>query len=496
MSINLFRAIEGVAVVADNLSTESHILHGNGAPVGNSGRTLAAPIGSVYMQTDADTDLLNFWYKHTNAGAASDWTQTASKDYVDALVSGVSWREPVKVLDQTTYANIAAAEGAANVGDTVDGITILAGDRLLFTNLTSGNENVYIVTGSSGAWTFTEDANTATDGDAVLVNEGTHADQQWIYDGIQWIQFGSAGSAADITNIENFIGKPTGSGAVFPQYDSNDIVVDNDPLNTGISKLDDALGTLQYSSNNVVTDFVSAHPASTFDVTRAISDLDTTYGDGLITNIAVNYPLTDEMVWNASGTLTITDALNLLNNAIGDRVYTEDNIITDGQTIGASLDAIDIEMGDLNTAGSWTSGGFLTQATLATNDIQENIDAFNQEIGSLNESSVENTGGPLTISTNNVLDTITAAEGNEVKWLLQIRNTATGGRRAWEIHGLSNGTIADHNRFSGLLLGAGTGLNVTIDVIISGVDMQLVVDPGTTATIVYTVKRLGVSLLA
>jgi len=496
MAINLFRATHGLAIVEDDFSVEAHILHGNGAPVGNVGRTLAAPIGSVYMQTDADTDLLNFWYKHTNLGISSDWNQTASKSYVDALVSGVSWREPVKVLDQTTYANIAAAESAANVGDTVDGITIVSGDRLLFSDLTTGNDNVYIVSGGTGAWTFTEDTNLATDGDAVLVNQGTHADQQWIYDGTAWIQFGSAGSAAAITDIENFIGKPVGSGAVFPQYDSNDIIVDNDPLDTGISKLDDALGTLIYGSNNVVTDFSDAHPTSTFDVTTAIGEIDATYGDGLINNIAVNFALTDEMIWNAAGTLTITDALNALNNAIGDRVYSVDNIITDGQTTTASLEAIDVELGDLNTAGTWTTGGFLTQSQLATNNIQQNFDAINQEVGSLNESNLEITGGPLTISTVNVLDTITAAEGNEVKWLLQLKNTVTSGRRAWEIHAMNDGTISDFNRFSGLRVGTQTGLNVAIDVSMSGADMQLTVNPATVATITFTIKRIGVSLLA
>jgi len=166
MAIDLFRLDLGLSI--EDATSEAHILQGLGAPGGDASVQDAAPIGSVFMRTNTETDNLQFYYKWTTANNSSaDWRQTASKDYVDAVAAGLSWREPALVLDDTTYADITAAETAANVGDTVDGITIAVGDRILLTDLTSGNDNVYIVSGGTGAWTFTEDTNLATDGDAI-----------------------------------------------------------------------------------------------------------------------------------------------------------------------------------------------------------------------------------------------------------------------------------------------------------------------------------------
>ena len=300
MSLDLFRVIKGLDIQLDDLSKNANVLIGDGAPGGTT-ETNAAPIGSIWLRTDAETDGLNLYWKWKSSGNdASDWKQGTDKGYVDAVAQGLSWREPVLVLDGTTYANVAAAEAAANVADTVDGVTIAAGDRILLTDLTTGNENVYIVSGSTGAWTFTEDpANTATDGDALLVQSGSAAEQQWVYDGTSWVQFGGATSAAELGFIRSFIGK-TGAGAETPTYSSTDVITQGDNLETAIGDLDAAIGTQTYTNDNVVTDGE--------DVTSSIDALDT---------------------------------------ALGNQTYTNDNVVTDGQTVTASIDAIDTALGDV-----------------------------------------------------------------------------------------------------------------------------------------------------
>lgn len=416
MALDLFRLDLGVSIESD--TSEAHILQGAGAPGGDAGSLDAAPIGSVYLRTDAEVDNLQFYYKWSIANnSAADWREAASKDYVDAVAAGLSWRAPAVALDATTYADITAAETAANVADTVDGVTIVDGDRLLIADLTSGNDNIYIVSGGTGAWTFTEDTNTASDGDAALIQEGTHAEQQWVFDGTDWVQFGADTGAAELTFVRSFIGK-TGPGSEFPSYTSTDVITQSSNLEVAIGALDDAMGT------------------------------------GEITNDGGNYSISDDMSWGAAGTLEITDALNNINDAIGDRTYTNDNVVTDGETVAASINAIDTAIGNLDDQGLQISGNNVVVAA------------------------------PVTV------DTITLADATEARWMIQVRETGTpANREAIEIHTINDGaTLIDFNRSSKLKLGSKIA-GLKVDVVISGVDMILRVKA--TNNVDYVVKRLG-----
>ena len=417
MSLDLFRIIEGLNIELDDLSTNASVLIGTGLPGGDASEQDAAGIGSLYLRTDAEANNLQLYYKWTTANSsAADWKVVADKDYVDAVAQGLSWREPALVRDNTTYANIAAAETAANVADTVDGITIAVDDRILFTDLTTGNENVYIVSGGTGAWTFTEDTNAATDGDSLLIQQGTDADTQWVYDGTTWIQFGSDPSA-ELGFIRAFIGK-TGPGSELPTYSSTDVITQSSNLET------------------------------------AIGDLDNAMGDGEITNDGGNYALSDDMSWGVAGTLEVSDALDQLNEAVGDRSYTNDNVVTDGETVASSIDALDTAIGNLQAQELEISG---TQAA--------------------------------TVLTT--MDTIAVADATQVKWLVQVRATGTpANRRAIEIHAMTDGTAVDHTEYAVLKLGAAIpGLD--FDVAISGTDIILTVN--STPGIDYVVKRVAYS---
>lgn len=325
MALDVFRVSLGFAIDEADGTEAGHILSGSGAPGGDGAEQDDAPVGSIYLRTDASSTISVVYQKITDTNAAADWVQSASKDYVDNLVNGLSWREPVLVRDNTTYADITAAETAANVGDTVDGVTITVGDRLLFTDLTTGDENVYIVSGSSGNWTFTEDDNAATDGDAVLVQEGTSADQQWVYDGTNWVQFGGASSNAELGFIRTFIGK-TAAGAETPTYSSTNIVTTGDSLETAIGDLDAAMGDQTYTEQNYVTN------GQTF--TASIDALD----------------------------INLQDAFD----AIGDRTYTEQNFVTDGQSLTASIDALDIALGDVVSLETVSATGINSPTTIDT----------------------------------------------------------------------------------------------------------------------------------
>lgn len=98
----------------------------------------------------------------------------ATKNYVDVAVNGTDWKQSVRAA---TTANITLS-GLL----TVDGITLVAGDRVLVKAQTAGADNgIYVA--ATGAWARATDADASievTSGLATMVTEGsTLASTQW-----------------------------------------------------------------------------------------------------------------------------------------------------------------------------------------------------------------------------------------------------------------------------------------------------------------------------
>jgi hypothetical protein len=413
MALDLYRVSLGLAIDEDDGTEAGHVLSGGGAPGGDGAEQDDAPVGSIFLRTDASSTISVVYQKITDTDSTSDWVQSASKDYVDNLVNGLSWREPVLVRDNTTYADITAAETAANVGDTVDGVTITVGDRLLFTDLTTGNENVYEVSGSSGNWTFTEDSNAATDGDAVLVQQGTSADQQWVYDGTNWVQFGGASSNAELGFIRTFIGK-TAAGSETPTYSSTNIVTSGDSLEAAIGDLDAAMGDQTYTEQNYVTN------GQTF--TASIDALD----------------------------INLQDAFD----AIGDRTYTEQNFVTDGESLTDSIDALDIALGDVTSLETSSATGITTATTVDTVSVDD-VRASKWFVYAFDE------GDPTQVRAEEVYavhDGTASADATEVDWNRASRLRLNGNIAGFDIDVVLAGTGASQTM--GLQLSASDTITV------------------------------------
>ena len=96
------------------------------------------------------------------------------KSYLDGLINGLHWKESCKAA---TTANITLSGT-----QTIDGISLQAGDRCLVKNQTTQTQNgVYVV--AAGAWARSSDldANSEFPGAAMFVKEGsTQADQGYI----------------------------------------------------------------------------------------------------------------------------------------------------------------------------------------------------------------------------------------------------------------------------------------------------------------------------
>lgn len=98
-------------------------------------------------------------------------SQQAVKTYVDNSLQGLSWKQAVRAA---TTANGTLATAFEN-GDTLDGVTLATGDRILLKNQTDPTENGIYVVAASGAPARASDANTGVElrGATVYIEEGT-----------------------------------------------------------------------------------------------------------------------------------------------------------------------------------------------------------------------------------------------------------------------------------------------------------------------------------
>jgi hypothetical protein len=105
----------------------------------------------------------------TLSGAPSSDLHAATKAYVDNVTAGINFHQPVRVA---TTGNITLSGT-----QTIDGVAVIAGDRVLVKDQTTQTQNgIYVV--ASGSWTRATDADNTPDGelkggDFTLVLEGT-----------------------------------------------------------------------------------------------------------------------------------------------------------------------------------------------------------------------------------------------------------------------------------------------------------------------------------
>lgn len=114
-------------------------------------------------------------FKLTNLAAPVNPNDAARKADVDAAASGLDVKMSVRVA---TTANITLSGT-----QTIDGVAVVAGDRVLVKNQTTASQNgIYVV--AAGAWSRSTDADTSAEvhaGMFTFVTEGTtNADSGWV----------------------------------------------------------------------------------------------------------------------------------------------------------------------------------------------------------------------------------------------------------------------------------------------------------------------------
>lgn len=156
----------------------------------------------------------------TGLGTPTADTDAATKAYVDAARMGMDIKESVRAA---TTANIALTGT-----QTIDGIALVAGDRVLVKDQTTTSQNgIYVV--AAGAWTRATDADASaevTPGIFTFVEAGTtQGDTGWILTtdapitlgttGLTFVQFSGAGQivgGAGLTKTGNTLDVGAGTG--------------------------------------------------------------------------------------------------------------------------------------------------------------------------------------------------------------------------------------------------------------------------------------------
>jgi len=198
------------------LTVDNIDINGNTVGATNAnGTVILAPLGSGTVDVSSK--------RITSVAEPTQATDAATKGYVDAVKTGLDVKESVRAA---TTANITTTNT-----QTVDGVVLVAGDRVLVKDQSTGSQNGIYVVVDAGAWTRAIDFDNTpgtevTSGAFTFVEEGTvNADSGWVLTtngaitlgttALTFAQFSGAGqvvAGAGLTKTGNTLDVQVGTG--------------------------------------------------------------------------------------------------------------------------------------------------------------------------------------------------------------------------------------------------------------------------------------------
>lgn len=414
MSADFFRIYRGL-----ELDDAAQFLTGTGAP-GASGDPSTAPRGSYFTDT-ASGDL----YLKVAQGSGTDkWKKMATEDYVSSVASsGLSWREPVSVVD-TTATEVAILKADLDTDDLIQGVAVSLGMRILGASIT-GNKNIFVVGGVSGDWTLTEDLNPETAGDTTYVIGGDEGGKTFQYDGSDWVWIQGSASDED-TFIRAFIGKD-GAGNELPLYTSTNVVANNDSLETAAGKLDAEAGY----ANAFMGKTDAGNEMPDYSSVNIVDDAD-----------------------------SLETAIGKLDAAIGAAVV-DGEVILAANDVNENITALDGELESINDYLGKTVGD--ATPDYSSTEFVADDDNLTTAIGKL-DAALAATSLTSTLTNVTSLTAVDTVAAVTAEWDVFVRETATPTRvRAFKVFAMHNGTDVDSTIFATLTRGGAiTGFAATV----------------------------------
>lgn len=333
------------------------------------GRIIYDSSSSFFKFTAADGSTL---VQARVATTPSDANDIASKSYVDSTINGLDVKQSVRVA--TTAAITIASD--LNVGDTIDGITLADGDRVLVKDQVTGSENGVYVAGATPARAadFDTDAE-VTAGAFFFVEEGT-----------------TNGDAGFVLTTDNDITVDTTSLS-FSQFSGGGQITAGDGMTKSGNTLNVVGGDgITANANDIAVD-IAANSAlgivgGALDVTIDLSDsTNDVTGTLAVANGGTGQTSLDNITDAGSSRITVTGGTGVLIGGGSDLTLDVAEANLDLANMGGSLALASQVSGSLPVAnggtGSTTAAGARTNLGLVIGTDVQAYDAQLADIAAL-----------------------------------------------------------------------------------------------------------------
>jgi hypothetical protein len=399
-------------------------------------------------------------------------TDIVNKQYVDYFAAGLSWKPPALT---GTSANITLS-GL----QTINGITLVAGDTVLVKNQSTASENgIYVA--SAGAWTYAPGGDTWSEyiGAIIFISSGSLAGSAWYctaqpggtlgVTAMNWNNFSvassyTAGTGLTLTGTQFSITNTGVSAATYGSASSVPVIAMNaQGQATSVTNTSIAINGNQITSGTVGSSYLTG---SYTGITGLGTLTDLTVTNAIVGSITGN-AATATTATTAGSATTATTATNLAGGASGNVPYQTASGATTFLATGSNGQVLTLASGVPSwatpTTGTVTSvGGTGTVSGISLSGTVTSSGSLTLG-GTLDLSSPPAIGGT---TANTVRGTTVTATSNFVSPYFDAANSAGGALRN------SSGT-------SCLQWGGGGGANLTVDVSanLNGANAQIDISP-------------------
>ena len=168
-----------LTAIGDLAKTDGNLIVGNGSTwVAENGATARTSLGLGSIATQAANNVSISGGSVTGLGEPSSNSDASTKSYVDQAVAGLRTRT---IAECASTANVNISN-ALEAGDAIDGVTLVAGDRVLLKDQSTASENGLYLAVGSGAGAASRDPEhdsiAELSGGMVVANQGSVNDNK------------------------------------------------------------------------------------------------------------------------------------------------------------------------------------------------------------------------------------------------------------------------------------------------------------------------------